>query len=145
MEEYRDSSKKIQHAQLSESERKILIKRQKELLPLANVFENIQQALKDLEEILSLLHSSAGTKDEDEQLTQLLKDEEAQISHNILALRKDLIRALVPVDPLDSSNVVMEVVSGRTTGGDICQQFTREMFDMYQGFASYKEIGNLTF
>lgn len=22
--------------------------------------------------------------------------------------------------------------------GDICQQFTREMFDMYQGFASYK-------
>ncbi|XP_010788125.1 peptide chain release factor 1, mitochondrial isoform X3 [Notothenia coriiceps] len=32
----------------------------------------------------------------------------------------------------------MEVVSGRTTGGDICQQFTREMFDMYQGFASYK-------
>ncbi|XP_010788109.1 peptide chain release factor 1, mitochondrial isoform X1 [Notothenia coriiceps] len=138
MKEYRDSSKKIQHAQLSESERKILIKRQKELLPLANVFESIQQALKDLEEILSLLHSSAGTKDEDEQLTQLLKDEEAQISHKILALRKDLTRALVPVDPLDSSNVVMEVVSGRTTGGDICQQFTREMFDMYQGFASYK-------
>lgn len=23
--------------------------------------------------------------------------------------------------------------------GDICQQFTREMFDMYQGFASYKD------
>lgn len=22
--------------------------------------------------------------------------------------------------------------------GDICQQFTREMFDMYQGFTSYK-------
>ncbi|KAF3857377.1 hypothetical protein F7725_009236 [Dissostichus mawsoni] len=91
MEEYKDSSKKIQHAQLSESERKILIKRQKELLPLANVFESIQQALKDLEEILSLLHSSAGTKDEDEQLTQLLKDEEAQISHKILALRKDCL------------------------------------------------------
>lgn len=23
--------------------------------------------------------------------------------------------------------------------GDICQQFTREMFDMYQSFASYKK------
>lgn len=22
--------------------------------------------------------------------------------------------------------------------GDICQQFTKEMFDMYQGFAAYK-------
>lgn len=27
----------------------------------------------------------------------------------------------------------LDVVSG-----DICQQFTREMFDMYQGFAAYK-------
>lgn len=23
--------------------------------------------------------------------------------------------------------------------GDICQQFTKEMFDMYQGFAHYKD------
>lgn len=87
-----------------------------------------------------------------------------------------VIKALVPSDPLDSSNVLLEVVSGRTTGGtkdpftvrykkcrscgdvvfrqylagklecdldvvpgDICQQFTREMFDMYQGFAEYKD------
>lgn len=32
--------------------------------------------------------------------------------------------------------------------GDICQQFTREMFDMYQGFAAYKnwdfEVVNYT-
>ncbi|XP_044043090.1 peptide chain release factor 1, mitochondrial [Siniperca chuatsi] len=139
MEEYRDLSKKLQHAYLSESDRKVLIKKHTELLPLANVFESIGQALKDLEEVLSLLHSSAGAKDEDEQLTQLLKEEEAQISRKILALRKDLIKALVPTDPLDPSNILLEVVSGRTTGGDICQQFTREMFDMYQGFASYKD------
>lgn len=87
----------------------------------------------------------AGTKDEDEDLTQLLKEEEAQISSKILALRRDvrtqktqlinaevcdgllflhevfslpqLIKALIPTDPLDSSNVLLEVVSGRTTGG----------------------------
>lgn len=138
MEEYRDLSKKLQHAYLSESDRKVLIKKHTELLPLANVFRSIEQALKDLEEVLSVLHSSAGSKDEDKQLTQLLKEEEAQISSRIVALRKDLIKALVPTDPLDSSNVLLEVVSGRTTGGDICQQFTSEMFDMYQGFAFYK-------
>lgn len=89
-----------------------------------------------------------------------------------------VIRALVPSDPLDSCDVLLEVVSGRTTGGlnlfcplvfaaavvllynclvnkyvfvvsgDICQQFTREMFEMYQGFAAYKnwdfEILNYT-
>ncbi|CAJ1086775.1 peptide chain release factor 1%2C mitochondrial [Xyrichtys novacula] len=138
MEDYEDLNKKLQHVHLSESDRKELMKRHTELLPVANVFQSIERAMKDLEEVLSLLRSSAGTKDEDEQLTQLLKEEEKQISCKILALRKDLIKTLVPVDPLDPSDVVLEVVSGRTTGGDICQQFTSEMFDMYEGFASYK-------
>ncbi|XP_073318440.1 peptide chain release factor 1, mitochondrial [Pagrus major] len=148
MEEYKELSEKLQHAYLNETDRKVLIKRHAELLPVANVFERIEQALKDLEEVLSLLHSSAGSKDEDEQLTQLLKEEEAQMSRKIVTLREDMIRALVPSDPLDSSNIVLEVVSGRTTGGDICQQFTKEMFDMYQGFAWYKnwdfEVFNYT-
>ncbi|KAG8004540.1 Peptide chain release factor 1 [Nibea albiflora] len=137
VEEHKDLSNKLQHAHLSESDRRLLMKRHTELLPVANVLESVEQALKDLEEVLSLLHSSA--KDEDEQLTQLLKEEEAQMSRKIVTLRRDLIKALVPADPLDSSNILLEVVSGRTTGGDICQQFTREMFDMYQGFASYKD------
>lgn len=32
-------------------------------------------------------------------------------------LSLQLIKALVPTDPLDSSNILLEVVSGRTTGG----------------------------
>ncbi|XP_074521004.1 peptide chain release factor 1, mitochondrial [Halichoeres trimaculatus] len=138
MEEFRDISKKLQHTHLSESDRKVLVKRHTELQPVARVFENVENAIKDLEEVLSLLHSSAGAKDEDKQLTQLLKEEEAQFSRKILALRTDLIKTLVPADPLDLTDVILEVVSGRTTGGDICQQFTSEMFDMYKGFASYK-------
>uniref|UniRef100_A0A1A8KTQ3 Mitochondrial translational release factor 1 n=1 Tax=Nothobranchius kuhntae TaxID=321403 RepID=A0A1A8KTQ3_NOTKU len=138
MEDYKVICKKLEHECLSESDRKALMKRQTELLPLGNVFTSIDQARQDLEEVISLLQNSAGSRDEDENLTQLLKEEEVQISSRILALRKDLIRTLVPCDPLDPSDVVLEVVSGRTTGGDICQQFTREMFDMYQGFACYK-------
>ncbi|KAM4710909.1 peptide chain release factor 1, mitochondrial [Anableps anableps] len=136
MEEHRIISRKLQHDHLSDSDRKALLKKHTELLPVADVFGRLEQAQKDLEEIHSLLHT--GAEDEDQHLTQLLKEEEDQICSNILALRKHLIKALVPVDRLDPSDVVLEVVSGRTTGGDICQQFTREMFDMYQGFACYK-------
>ncbi|PWA32122.1 hypothetical protein CCH79_00013334 [Gambusia affinis] len=136
MEEHRDISRKLQHDHLSDSGRKSLLKKHSELLPVAGLFGSIEQAQKDLEEVLSLLHT--GTKDEDQNLIQLLREEEAQICSNILTLRKHLIKALVPVDPLDPSDVVLEIVSGRTTGGDICQQFTREMFDMYRGFACYK-------
>ncbi|KAM9328629.1 peptide chain release factor 1, mitochondrial [Pholidichthys leucotaenia] len=138
MADFEDVSSKLQLAHLSESDRKAFMRKRAELRPLADVMGAVEEAERELEEVLSLTQSSAGTKDEDELLTQLLKEEAEQISSKILSLRKDLIRALVPVDPLDSSNVLLEVVSGRTTGGDICQQFTKEMLDMYQGFALYK-------
>lgn len=60
MEEYRNLSKKLQHAQLSESDRKVLLKRHTELLPVATVFESVQQAVKDQEEVISLLHSESN-------------------------------------------------------------------------------------
>lgn len=148
MEEYSDLDQKLQHACLSESDRKIILSKHAELQPLASVFQSIEQALKDHEEVLSLIQGSAGCKDEDKQFTQLLKEEETQLSGKIKALRKDLVKTIVPADPFDSYNILLEVVSGRTTGGDICQQFTREMFDMYQGFASHKnwafEVFNYT-
>ncbi|XP_034029535.1 peptide chain release factor 1, mitochondrial-like [Thalassophryne amazonica] len=117
MEEYGEVSKKLQYAHLSDSERKLLMKKRTKLLPLANVFHKSEQALKDLQEVSSGLDGSSGATEEDAHLTELLKEEEAQISHKILTLRRDLIKALVPTDPLDSSNIVLEVVSGRTTGG----------------------------
>ncbi|XP_054647493.1 peptide chain release factor 1, mitochondrial isoform X2 [Dunckerocampus dactyliophorus] len=80
-----------------------------------------------------------STPQGEEQFIQLLKEEEALISHRISDLRKELMNALVPTDPMDSTNVLLEVVSGRTTGGDICQQFTREMLEMYRGFAAHKK------
>ncbi|TKS65590.1 Peptide chain release factor 1, mitochondrial [Collichthys lucidus] len=63
----------------------------------------------------------AGTREEDEQVMQLLREEEARISSQISALRKDYV-----------------FISIHMCSGDVCQQFTREMYDMYQGFASYE-------
>lgn len=60
MGEYTKLSKKLQQAHLGESERKALLKRQMELLPAASVFESVQQALKDQEEVMSLLQSKSN-------------------------------------------------------------------------------------
>lgn len=57
MEEYGDLSKKLQHAHLSDPDRKMAQKRHTELLPVATVFESVQRALKDREEVISLLNS----------------------------------------------------------------------------------------
>ncbi|XP_029596264.1 peptide chain release factor 1, mitochondrial [Salmo trutta] len=148
VEEYRDVTKTLQHGFLNDSARKELNKREVGLSPVATAFQSAEHAVKDLEEVETLLQRTVGSKEEDRQMVQLLKEEQAQITQRIESLRKDLIQTLVPSDPHDTSNVLLEVVTGRTTGGDICQQFTREMFDMYQGLASYKnwdfEIFNYT-
>lgn len=39
---------------------------------------------------------------------------------NDVRLSLQLVKALVPADPLDSCNILLEVVSGRTTGGIGC-------------------------
>ncbi|XP_023693493.1 peptide chain release factor 1, mitochondrial isoform X2 [Paramormyrops kingsleyae] len=82
-------------------------------------------------------------------MLELLKDEHAEMSKRLQALKAELIQTMIPCDRLDSSSdVILEVVSGRTTGGDICQQFTEEVFDMYSRFSSYKnwdfEVYNYT-
>ncbi|KAG1930191.1 peptide chain release factor 1, mitochondrial [Pimephales promelas] len=71
-------------------------------------------------------------------MLELLREEHESLSRRIKQLNAKLMEALVPAEELDDRSVVLEVVSGRTTGGDVCQQFSREIFDMYQGFACYK-------
>ncbi|XP_057686460.1 peptide chain release factor 1, mitochondrial isoform X2 [Corythoichthys intestinalis] len=138
MEDHKTLGQKLDRSNISEADRKAMVKKHAELQPLANVFYNVERAMEDLDEVQSILRSPTGSKDETEQFSQLLKEEEALILDRISRLKKELLKALMPRDALDSSNVLLEIVSGRTTGGDICQQFSREMFDMYQGFAAYK-------
>uniref|UniRef100_A0AAV2LDE8 Prokaryotic-type class I peptide chain release factors domain-containing protein n=1 Tax=Knipowitschia caucasica TaxID=637954 RepID=A0AAV2LDE8_KNICA len=120
---------------LSESERRAMVLRHAELQPLAKAWSRVEQTRRDHEEVLALLQ---GAEEEDEQMSELLKEEEAQLSQ-ITHTTKQMVKLLVPVDPLDDSDVILEVVSGRTTGGDICQQFTREVFHMYQGYAHSRD------
>lgn len=61
VEECREVSKKLQHAHLSEADRKLLMRRHTELLPVAEVFQSVEGAQKELEEVLSLLHSESLT------------------------------------------------------------------------------------
>ncbi|RXM33700.1 Peptide chain release factor 1, mitochondrial [Acipenser ruthenus] len=86
--------------------------------------------------LLAMAGAEAG---EDTQMLELAKEEQKGIRKLIETLQIKLLQSLVPSDKHDASDVIVEVAAGRTTGGDICQQFTREIFEMYQNFASYKQ------
>ncbi|KAF4112677.1 peptide chain release factor 1, mitochondrial [Onychostoma macrolepis] len=135
VDEQKAISSRLESGQVTESDRRALNLRLAEVMKVVKAFEKTQLALRELAEIQTLIHNTGA---EDQQMLSLLREEHEELSRRTEKQNKELIETLVPADDLDSRSVVLEVAAGRTTGGDICQQFTREMFDMYQGFASYK-------
>ncbi|XP_018415985.1 PREDICTED: peptide chain release factor 1, mitochondrial isoform X2 [Nanorana parkeri] len=131
---------------LKEEERKTLSIQHAQLSSLCSLLFQIQEAEEECKELDAMCADL--TSREEEQLLSLALEEKDAINQNITRLRTKLLQLLVPPEKYDKNDAILEVVSGRTTGGDICQQFTGEIFDMYQNYAHYKswtfEILNYT-
>ncbi|XP_064413801.1 peptide chain release factor 1, mitochondrial [Latimeria chalumnae] len=134
--EYQHISSKMNDFLLSESDRRALSKRHVELSPLTAILQEITAAEREAQELDSIYKNMES--ENDEQMLELAVEEREQISRRIELLQKKLFQSLVPKDKHDKSDVILEVTSGRTTGGDICQQFSKEIFEMYQNYADYK-------
>lgn len=134
--EYQTLDQRLQELSESEGDRRALHRRHAELAPLAAVYQEIQEAKQAIEELESMCKSL--NKQDEKQLQELVSEERQIIDQKINTLYSELLEHLVPKEKHDRSDVILEVTSGRTTGGDICQQFTREIFDMYQNYSYYK-------
>ncbi|KAM4701722.1 peptide chain release factor 1, mitochondrial [Discoglossus pictus] len=134
------------HASIKEEDRRAMSKRHADLQPITAVLRDIQEAEREAKELDAM--SADLDSREEEQLLSLALEEKENMNRNIDRLREKLLQILVPQEKYDMSDAILEVTSGRTTGGDICQQFTKEVFDMYQNYANYKswcfEILNYT-
>ncbi|CAO2591679.1 Peptide chain release factor 1, mitochondrial [Lemmus lemmus] len=134
--EYRALERSLQDVSTHEGERRALHRRHAELAPLAAIYQEIQEAEQAIGELESMCESL--NKQDEKQLQELISEERQIIDKKINTLYSKLLEQLVPEEKHDGSDVILEVTSGRTTGGDICQQFTREIFDMYQNYSYYK-------
>ncbi|XP_059129268.1 peptide chain release factor 1, mitochondrial [Peromyscus eremicus] len=134
--EYQTLDQRLQEIPESEGDRRALHRRHAELAPLAAVYQEIQEAKQAIEELESMCKNL--NKQDEKQLQELVSEERQIIDRKINTLYSELLEHLVPKEKHDRSDVILEVTSGRTTGGDICQQFTREIFDMYQNYSYYK-------
>lgn len=132
--EHEHLSERLSLPSINEEDRRILGKRHHDLSPITALLKEMEAAEQDARE----LESMCADKQEKEELLQLAVEEKYMVNQNIEILRRKLLQILVPNEKYDLSDVVLEVTSGRTTGGDICQQFTQEVFEMYQNYAGYK-------
>ncbi|MFN2305108.1 MAG: peptide chain release factor 1 [Anaerolineales bacterium] len=104
-----------------------LSKERAELEPLAKNAVAYKETLEKIEETEPLL------KVEDEELRTMAEMEMQSLQDNLEELEHLLKSMLVPKDPRDQRNVIMEIRAG--TGGDEAGLFAAELFRMYSRYA----------
>jgi peptide chain release factor 1 len=108
-----------------------LQKEYRELQTLVAVMDRYDTALKQLESAKAML---AEEKDPDFQA--LAKAEIQGLEVSIEAIEEELKQLLMPKDPEDGKNAVLEIRSG--TGGDEAAIFAGDLWRMYSRFAEKK-------
>ena len=103
-------------------------KERSDLEPVVMKAREYTQALKNLQEARGILASES-----DPDLRALAEVDVQQLTPRIDALEKEIKRLLVPRDPRDEKNVIVEIRAG--TGGDEAALFAADLFRMYTRFA----------
>jgi peptide chain release factor 1 len=98
------------------------------LTELKNAYEEKQNLSKQLEDNRELLKS-----EKDPEFITLLKEENAKLEERLDQLQKKLEDLLVPPDPNDNKNIILELRAG--TGGDEAALFVGDCVRMYKLFA----------
>ena len=98
-----------------------------ELSKIVSVFRTYRKVLKETEDSMELL------KDGDPEIKNLARDELDALNDRKVALEKDLKKRLLPKDPNDHKNVLIEIRAG--TGGEEAGLFASDLFRMYSRYA----------
>lgn len=104
-----------------------LAKERSDLEPIFSKAQEYHEALSHMEEARSLQDS------EDDELRQLAEAEIADLQPQIERLENEIKSMLLPKDPRDERNVIMEIRAG--TGGDEAAIFAADLFRMYSRYA----------
>ena len=105
-----------------------LMKEQNDLSEVVGAYREYKQAKKNIEDSLAMLDTES-----DEELRELAKEELAQGKADVECLEQKIKILLLPKDPNDEKNVIVEIRAG--AGGDEAALFAAELFRMYQKYA----------
>jgi peptide chain release factor 1 len=105
-----------------------LSKQYAQLGPLVEKFEQFRKAADDCRDARELLASA-----DDAEMKAMASDEIKALEAKLLSLEEEMKVLLLPSDPNDAKNVVLELRAG--TGGDEATLFAAEMFRMYSRYA----------
>ena len=104
-----------------------LNKEYKELSPIIDAGNRYKKLVGDYEAAKEILNT-----EKDEELREMAKEEIAEIEPKLPQMEQDIKLLLIPADPQDSKNAILEIRGG--TGGDEAAIFAGDLFRMYSKY-----------
>lgn len=101
-----------------------LMKEQSDLTPIVEAYKKYKKAKQDIDDSLAMLEEES-----DEDMREMLKEELATAKDDVERLEEELKILLLPKDPNDDKNVIVEIRAG--AGGDEAALFAAELYRMY--------------
>ena len=117
-----------------------LMKEQNELTPIVEKYKEYKAEKQNIEDSLMLLEEES-----DEEMKELAKEELNESKANVERLEEELKILLIPKDPMDDKNIIVEMRAG--AGGDEAGLFVADVARMYRNYAESKrwKVNTLSF
>ena len=110
-----------------------LMKDQSDLTPLVEAYTEYKKCKETVTDSLEMLEMES-----DEEMRELLKEELNDAKKRIEELENHLKILLLPKDPNDDKNVIVEIRAG--AGGDEAALFAAELYRMYVHYAEWTPL-----
>ena len=105
-----------------------LMKEQNDLTPIVEAYNEYKECKQAIEDSLEMLEEES-----DEEMRELAKEELNDNKKRVEELEQELKILLLPEDPNDEKNVIVEIRAG--AGGDEAALFAAEIYRMYMHYA----------
>ena len=109
-----------------------IAKERSELEPKVNAFNKYRQLTRQLNETQTLID-----EEHDPEILELADKEVESLERELTTLEEELKIMLLPNDPMDGKDIVMEIRAG--TGGEEAALFAGSLYRMYSHYADIKE------
>lgn len=132
-EKYEDLSRKVSDPAViadNEAWRKYC-KEQSDITPIVEKYREYKQAVQTIEEGRQML-----TETDDKEMEEMIRTEMEEAESNIERYQEELKILLLPKDPNDEKNVIIEIRGG--AGGDEAALFASDLMRMYTMYAESK-------
>lgn len=127
---YEEISRKLSEPEVTnnQDEFKKMMKEHSDMTPILEKYRELKKTEEVIEEAVSILNEN-----NDDELKQMAKEELTDNREKLEKMQEQLKILLLPKDPNDEKNVIMEIRGG--AGGDEAALFAGDLFRMYSRYA----------